>query len=152
MEPTTVVAGIDPGTNGAAAVIDTLTRRTVHTYSWDAKHPLDVHQLSLWLQGYDVEEVAIEKAQSMPGQGVSSTFKYGVSYGKLLGMLELMGVGVVEISPQKWKRHHDLIGADKAASRDKACELFPGCREQFDRVKDTHRAEASLIANWLRTT
>lgn len=149
MEPSTVVAGIDPGTHGAAAVIDTLTVRTVRTMSWDAKHPLDVRQLALWLESYDVEKVAIEKAQSMPGQGVASTFKYGVNYGKLIAMLEMINVEIVEVRPQTWKKHHDLIGQDKAASRDKACELYPGCREQFDRVKDTHRAEASLIADWL---
>ncbi len=144
-----IVAGIDPGSVGAAAVIDPLTVRVVHTTAWDAKHQLDVAQLAMWLEGHDVERCAIEKVHSMPGQGVSSTFKFGCAFGRLLGMLEMMRVDYYLVTPQSWKKHHGLIGQDKAASRDKACELFPTCRDQFERAKDVHRAEAALIAAWL---
>ena len=144
-----IVAGIDPGSAaGAAAVIDPLTVRTCHSISWDQKNPLDVRFLSNWLHGYDVDVIAIEKAQAMPQQGVSSVFKYGAAYGKLVAMAELLVHDVHLVTPQTWKKHHGLIKAEKMASRDKAVELFPTCREQFERVKDTHRAEAVLIAQY----
>jgi len=148
-----IIAGIDPGTVGGVAVLDPLTLRTVHTMlipsmTLDGKEVPDVAQIAAWLQSYDVSTLVIERAQSMPSQSVASTFKYGKAYGMLIAMGVMMKWRIEFAAPQTWKRHFDLLGMDKTASRDRAIELFPTCREQFERVKDTHRAEAALMAAW----
>jgi len=145
-----IVAGIDPGMTGAAAVIDTLAAADLHTMSWDDKNPLSVGLLAGWLNSYDVTHVAVEKAQAMPKQGVSSTFKYGVSYGKLLGMLDVIRLDTTLVVPRVWKKHYGLP-ADKKASLELARQLWPeAAKVQLQRVKDGHRAEAALIAAWFK--
>ncbi len=143
-----IVAGIDPGTKGAAAVIDSLSCSRLHCYSWDEMHPLNVARLCEWLESYAVTHVALEKAQSMPKQGVASTFKYGVVYGRLTGMLELMKVEYALVRPQEWKKHH-RITADKSEALSLARTKWPvDGAVLLQRVKDQHRAEAALIADW----
>lgn len=147
-----IVAGIDPGTVGAAAVIDTLAVADLHSMSWDDdKHPLRLSVLAGWLHSYGVTHVVIERAQSMPKQGVSSTFKYGVSYGKLLGLMEMLPVELTLVVPRVWKKHFDLLKKPKSASLELARALWPvAAKVQLQRVKDTHRAEAALIAAWFK--
>ena len=95
----------------------------------------------------------VEKAQAMPQQGVVSTFKYGMGYGKILAVLEILKIPYQEISPQKWKKHFNLIKKDKKESVAVATKLFPKVefKTKRGRLLDG-RAEALLIAEFCRRT
>lgn len=95
----------------------------------------------------------VEKAQAMPQQGVVSTFKYGMGYGKILAVLEILKIPYQEISSQKWKRHFNLIKKDKRESVAVAKKLFPDIEYQTKRGRLLDgRAEAILIAEFCRRT
>jgi crossover junction endodeoxyribonuclease RuvC len=81
----------------------------------------------------------------MPGQGVSSTFKFGVAYGVAQGVIASARIPVYFVSPGKWKRHFGL-SADKEEARKRALHRWPGRAELFSRKKDHGRAEAALLA------
>jgi crossover junction endodeoxyribonuclease RuvC len=92
----------------------------------------------------------VERAQSMPGMGVSGAFRYGTGYGCILGVLGALEIPTTTVPPNVWKRAAGL-GRDKSASRRRACELWPAAADRFARVRDDGRAEAALIGRhgWL---
>ena len=102
--------------------------------------------------------VCIEKQQSMPGQGVSSTFSTGYGFGLWIGILAALGISYTVVRPQTWKREmlRDMAGDTmstgngKAAARLRAMQLFPSASDQLTRVKDHGRADALLIAEYHR--
>jgi hypothetical protein len=101
--------------------------------------------------GRDLDPVAIiEHVAAAPGQGVSSAFTFGRTYGVLFTLLQVSGLPVAEVTPRQWKRQLFLGGQDKAASMAMARQLFPINTErgEFDRKKDHNRAEAALLAYW----
>lgn len=145
-----VTAGVDPGASGAIAFLDAGGRLlAVHDMPY-----LDGHvSAALLTEILDraLKEAWVERAQSMPGQGVSSSFKYGVGYGVILGVLGALHTPVQTVHPGVWKRAAGL-SKDKGASRRHAIELWPDHAASFKRVKDDGRAEAALIARygWLQ--
>src|SRR5262245_17893179 len=107
---------------------------------------VSAHMVSRLVQGYGPVHIAIlEKAQTMPRQGIAGAFNYGVGYGKLVGVLATLEIPIVEIVPSHWKRRWGL-GKDKNLSRKKATDRWPACAEYFSLVKHDGRAEAALIA------
>jgi crossover junction endodeoxyribonuclease RuvC len=88
---------------------------------------------------------ALEKVHSMPGQGVVSSFKFGMGYGGLRMALLAANIPFRDVQPQAWQRSLGcLTGGDKNISKSMAQQLFPG-------MKITHAiADALLIAEWLR--
>jgi hypothetical protein len=90
----------------------------------------------------------IERVGSMPGQGVSSSFNFGVGFGSCLPVLQLCKLPIHLVTPAKWKR--DLgLSRDKNASLDKARLLFPGANLSLK--KHDGRAEALLLGHWYLT-
>jgi crossover junction endodeoxyribonuclease RuvC len=81
----------------------------------------------------------------MPGQGVSSTFKFGTAYGALLGVLGALEIRTVLVAPATWKKHFRL-DSDKEKSRALALRTFAKSPEHFARKKDHGRGEAALLA------
>jgi crossover junction endodeoxyribonuclease RuvC len=81
----------------------------------------------------------------MPGQGVTSMFNFGRSYGDVRGVIGAMEVPLHFVTPQKWKKHFGL-SSDKEQSRLRAIRMFPAVADSFKRKKDDGRAEAALIA------
>ena len=147
--------GVDPGNTGAIALlsgadIDIWDMPVMKTK--DGKNTLDLYRLAamirlinkISLQG----DVYIEKVHSMPSQGVSSTFKFGYSYGAVCGQVTSTFGRFIDVTPQKWKKHFNLIGEDKDASRLLALELFPKAANKLKRKKDHGRADALLIAKY----
>jgi hypothetical protein len=99
-----------------------------------------------------VRIVAIENVHAMP-QGKSGS-QAGFSLGYSLG-LWTMGCTALKfplemVEPAVWKRAMGCKGADKGLSRQIALRLFPGAAGQLARGKDEGRAEALLIAEFLR--
>jgi len=88
----------------------------------------------------------VEKVYAMPKQGVSSMFSFGTSYGIVLGVLAALGIPVVLVTPQSWKKRAGLTGKEKDAARALAQQLYPIA--ELGRKKDIGRADALLIARF----
>jgi crossover junction endodeoxyribonuclease RuvC len=98
--------------------------------------------------------VGLEEVHAMPGQGVTSMFSMGKGSGLWEGIITALGMPLVRIPPQRWKKEMlaDGRGKDKQASIVRALELFPEAASHMARKKDEGRAEAILIAEYLRRT
>lgn len=148
-----IYIGIDPGAKGGIAVINTEWKETIslHKYSDDTLIGiLETLEIENHILSMDTC-VYVEQVHSMPKQGVASTFKFGVNYGKILGILRVYEIDVHLVTPSKWKKAMGVT-SDKQTSINKAKELFPGinliperCRKEHDGI-----AEALLIAEYGR--
>tara|TARA_B100000700_G_scaffold112828_1_gene126879 strand:+ start:1182 stop:1679 length:498 start_codon:yes stop_codon:yes gene_type:complete len=90
--------------------------------------------------------VVIEQVSAMPGQGVTSMFNFGQSFGVLKGVCSAMQLPMYFVRPAKWKKYFNLINSEKDASRTKAIQIFPYISPQLSRKKDANKADAILIA------
>ena len=93
-------------------------------------------------------KVVIEQVSAMPGQGVTSMFNFGQSYGVLKGIFSAMQIPMDFVSPVKWKKYFNLINTQKDSSRTKAIEFFPYISSKLSRKKDANKADAILIASF----
>ena len=93
-------------------------------------------------------KVVIEQVSAMPGQGVTSMFNFGQSYGILKGICSAMQLSMYFVRPAKWKKYFNLINSEKDASRTRAIEIFPYYSTQLSRKKDNNKADAILIASF----
>ena len=96
--------------------------------------------------------VIIEQVSAMPGQGVTSMFNFGQSFGILKGICSAMQLPMYFIRPAKWKKYFGLINSEKDASRTKAIEMFPYFSSQLSKKKDSNKADAILIASFYYET
>ena len=97
-------------------------------------------------------KVVIEQVSAMPGQGVTSMFNFGQSYGILKGICSAMQLSMYFVRPAKWKKYFNLINSEKDASRTRAIEIFPYYSTQLSRKKDNNKADAILIASFFYET
>lgn len=158
---TAPVIGVDPGLSGAIAVIagghyavyDTPViaagrgSYVKNTVNWPEFADIVARSSQLW--GTNVALVVIERVNAFPGQGVSSMFSLGMSYGGAQGVAAAFGLPARLVAPQDWKRHYKLT-ADKEEARALAMRLFP--HADLGRKKDHGRAEALLIARYGQET
>lgn len=141
------IMGVDPGATGAVgfylpSVPDKIGAEDMPTAGRD----VDAPQLARIIRKFGPAIAIVEQVNSMPGQGVASTFRFGRSYGTALGVIGALEIPCVFVPPSKWKRHFGLP-ADKEAARALAIQLWPSSAH-FERKKDHGRAEAALIARW----
>ena len=147
-----ITVGVDPGLTGAIAAIngeDLCWVEDMPTIDGEIAIPVlnrlySVDEYGPWQLTHDMP-VAIEYVHSMPGQGVSSTFKFGKAYGAMLGYFGARH-RITRTAPTEWKTTFRLNGKDKDAARLLAIELWPNSAETFRRKKDGGRADAALIA------
>ena len=97
-------------------------------------------------------KVVIEQVSAMPGQGVTSMFNFGQSFGVLKGMCSAMQLPMYFVRPAKWKKYFNLIKSEKDASRTKAIEVFPYFSSQLSKKKDSNKADAILISSYFYET
>ncbi len=150
MTPFTI--GLDPGKQGACAVLDsvgTLLALFDLPYIADGKTAwVDgsafQSELMQALQGRAATAI-VERVSAMPRQGVASSFAFGVGFGSLLGVLRAMQIPIELVTPTTWKRAMGL-SSDKRASLDKGRLLFPDA--ELHLAKHEGRAEALCIAYW----
>lgn len=145
----TLLIAVDPGASGAVAILK--DRELVDVFDMPEHeglvsgvllaHRLEKHHAFSFATA---SAAWIERVSAMPGQGVSSTFKFGRALGVVEGVLGAMRIPLHYVTPAKWKADAGL-SKDKSASRRKACETWPEMAEHFARVKDDGRAEAALI-------
>lgn len=134
-----IYIGVDPGKKGGVAVID---GDGVEVYAWDDQTFVNVMAATM-NKGKCI--AAVEKVGAMPGQGVSSMFSFGQSFGFILGVLTAFGIGYQLVPPTLWKREFGLLHTEKQASVDVAKRLFPGvsllpterCRKESDGMSDS---------------
>ena len=96
--------------------------------------------------------VVIEHVTAMPGQGVTSMFNFGQSFGVLKGICSAMRLPMFFVRPAKWKRYYNLINSEKDASRTRAIEIFPDFSTKLSKKKDSNKADAILIASFYYET
>ena len=140
--------GVDPGKKGGYAWIWD-DKVTVHPWD-DANFVQDMHLLFLCA---DKPIAAVEKVGAMPGQGVSSTFSFGQSYGFILGVLSAFGIGVQLVPPTVWKREFGLLHTQKQDSVAVAKRLFPGVSliaTERSRKESDGMSDSLLICEWAR--
>ena len=158
-----LIIGIDPGINGAICffengqVIDVLEMPTMADGKKN-KRQINGHQmyneLSSRIKGYDNLNinVVVEQVSAMPGQGVTSMFNFGQSFGVIKGICSAMQLPIYFVRPAKWKKHYNLINSQKDASRTRAIEIFPYFSSQLSKKKDSNKADAILIASFYYET
>ena len=96
--------------------------------------------------------VVIEHVTAMPGQGVTSMFNFGQSFGILKGICSAMRLPMFFVRPAKWKKYYNLLNSEKDASRTRAIEIFPEFSSQLSKKKDSNKADAILIASFYYET
>tara|TARA_Y100000768_G_scaffold347679_1_gene296097 strand:- start:542 stop:1036 length:495 start_codon:yes stop_codon:yes gene_type:complete len=112
------------------------------------------NEISSRIDGLNREEIkiVIEQVSAMPGQGVTSMFNFGQSFGVIKGICSAMQLSMYFVRPAKWKKYFNLINSQKDASRTKAIEIFPYISTQLSRKKDANKADAILIASFFYET
>ena len=96
--------------------------------------------------------VVLEQVSAMPGQGVTSMFNFGQSYGVIKGICAAMRLPLHFVRPTKWKKYFNLLNSEKQASRTKAIEIFPEISDKLSKKKDINKADAILIASFFNNT
>ena len=158
-----LIIGIDPGISGSICffedgkIIDVIEMPTM-TDGKKNKRQVNGSQIyNEILKRINKTEkqnirVIIEQVSAMPGQGVTSMFNFGQSFGILKGICSAMQLPMYFIRPAKWKKYFSLINSEKDASRTKAIEMFPYFSSQLSKKKDSNKADAILIASFYYET
>ena len=158
-----LVIGIDPGISGSICffqdgkIIDVVEMPTMIEGKKNKKQVNGsqiFNEISERIKKIDKKDikVIIEQVSAMPGQGVTSMFNFGQSYGILKGICSAMQLPMYFVRPAKWKKYFNLINSEKDASRTKAIEIFPYFSAQLSRKKDINKADAILIASFYYET
>ena len=100
----------------------------------------------------DEIRVVIEQVSAMPGQGVTSMFNFGQSFGAIKGICAALQLPIYFVRPSKWKKHFDLINSSKDSSRTKVIEMYPSLSDQLSKKKDVNKSDAILIARFFAET
>ena len=152
-----IVFGIDPGVSGALSIYEHKKLKEVidmPTMSEGKKNKKQINAAQLAseikkrVNRSDDVAVVIEHVSAMPGQGVTSMFNFGQSFGVIKGICSALTLPIYFIRPVKWKKHFNLIGSSKDASRTKAIELFPNFSNEMAKKKDANKADAILIGRY----
>ena len=158
-----LIIGIDPGISGSICffedgkIIDVVVMPTM-TDGKKNKRQVNGSQIynEILKRIIKIEKqnvrVIIEQVSAMPGQGVTSMFNFGQSFGILKGICSAMQLPMYFVRPAKWKKYFGLINSEKDASRTKAIEMFPFFSSQLSKKKDSNKADAILIASFYYET
>ena len=95
--------------------------------------------------------IVVEQVNAMPGQGVTSMFNFGQTFGAIKGICATLELPIYFVRPSKWKKHFELINSSKDSSRTKAIEMYPKLSNQFAK-KDVNKSDAILIARFFSET
>ena len=158
-----LIIGIDPGISGSICffqdgvikdVVDMPTMIEGKKNKKQVNGSQIFNEISEKIKNIDKKniKVVIEHVTAMPGQGVTSMFNFGQSFGILKGICSAMQLSVYFVRPTKWKKYFNLINSEKDASRTRAIEIFPYFSSQLSKKKDNNKADAILIASFFYET
>ena len=163
-----IIIGIDPGVSGAICALQ--LKKYIQVYEMPTM--IDGKKNKRQVNGAEVTNiftkelanltsdntyqndvrVVVEHVTAMPGQGVTSMFNFGQSFGVIKGICAALKLPIYFVRPTKWKKHFNLIKTHKDASRTKAIEIYPEISSQLSRKKDSNKADAILIARYFKDT
>ena len=158
-----LIIGIDPGISGSICffengkIIDVVEMPTMTEGKKNKRQVNGAQVYNEILKRINKSEkhnvrVVIEQVSAMPGQGVTSMFNFGQSFGILKGICSAMQLPLYFVRPAKWKKYFSLINSEKDASRTKAIEMFPYYSSNLSKKKDSNKADAILIASFYYET
>ena len=156
-----IVVGIDPGLSGAIAILE--NNKVLNIFDMPVmaegkknKRQLNSAQLVNIIKDStkpDAEKaVVVEQVNAMPGQGVTSMFNFGQTFGAIKGVCAALELPIFFVRPSKWKKHFELINSSKDSSRTKAIEMYPSLSSQLAKKKDVNKSDAILIARFYTET
>ena len=151
------IIGIDPGLSGALAVMH--DKKVINMYDMPVmaegkknKRQLNSSQLvNIIKENINEDEdtiVVVEQVNAMPGQGVTSMFNFGQTFGAIKGVCAALKLPIFFVRPSKWKKHFELINSSKDASRTKVIEMYPTLSDQLAKKRDVNKSDAVLIAKF----
>tara|TARA_B100001057_G_scaffold383663_1_gene389951 strand:- start:1717 stop:2211 length:495 start_codon:yes stop_codon:yes gene_type:complete len=158
-----LIIGIDPGISGSICffedgkILDVIEMPTM-TDGKKNKRQVNgsqiYNEISTRIDKVEKKNIriVIEQVSAMPGQGVTSMFNFGQSFGILKGICSAMQLPMYFVRPAKWKKYFGLINSEKDASRTRAIEMFPYFSSQLSKKKDSNKADAILIASFYHET
>ena len=155
------IIGIDPGLSGGIAILD--DNKVIELFDMpvmpDGKKnkrqlnsALLVKLIKDNIKNLEDTVMVVEQVNAMPGQGVTSMFNFGQTFGAIKGICAALGLPIFLIRPAKWKKHFELINSSKDSSRTKAIEMYPSISEQLSKKKDVNKSDAILIARYYSET
>ena len=153
------IIGIDPGLSGGIAILDDLKIFDIYdmpimSEGKKNKNQLNSAQLVNIIRKNLIPDgdtfLIVEQVSAMPGQGVTSMFNFGQTFGSIKGICAALNLPIFFVRPAKWKKHFDLINSSKDASRTKVIEMYPSISPRLSKKKDVNKADAILIARYFR--
>ena len=158
-----LIIGIDPGISGSICFLDNgkildVIDMPIMTDGKKNKKQVNgsqvYNEITKRIKQFEKNQirVVIEHVSAMPGQGVTSMFNFGQSFGILKGICTAMQLPMYFVRPAKWKKYFNLLNSEKDASRTRAIEIFPYFSSQLSRKKDSNKADAILIASFYHET
>ena len=158
-----LIIGIDPGISGSICFLDNgknldVIEMPIMTDGKKNKKQVNgsqvYNEITKRIKQFEKNQirVVIEHVSAMPGQGVTSMFNFGQSFGILKGICTAMQLPMYFVRPAKWKKYFNLLNSEKDASRTRAIEIFPYFSSQLSRKKDSNKADAILIASFYHET
>ena len=155
------IIGIDPGLSGAIAILENnqvINIFEIPVMSEGKKNKRQLNSallVSLLRENINNSEevaVVVEQVNAMPGQGVTSMFNFGQTFGAIKGICAALDLPIFFVRPSKWKKHFELINSSKDSSRTKAIEMYPKLSNQLAKKKDVNKSDAILIARFFSET
>ena len=155
------IIGIDPGLSGGIAVLDDLKiydifDMPIMSEGKKNKNQLNSAQLVNIINEHVLKNedtfVIVEQVSAMPGQGVTSMFNFGQTFGSIKGICAALKLPIFYVRPAKWKKHFELINSSKDSSRTKVIEMYPSLSSQLSKKKDVNKSDAVLIARFYNET
>ena len=169
-----IIFGIDPGVSGAICALEGGEGRIIEVYEMPTmidgkknkrqvngaevtnifkKELINENNRIESSENYEkIAKVVVEHVTAMPGQGVTSMFNFGQSFGVIKGICAALKLPIYFVRPAKWKKHFNLIKTNKDASRTKVIETYPNISSKLSRKKDSNKADAILIARYFSDT
>ena len=156
-----IIIGIDPGLSGAIAILQNKKVQSIFdipvmSEGKKNKRQLNSAQMVKIIKDNisNIEEtvVVVEHVNAMPGQGVTSMFNFGQTFGAIKGVCAALELPIFFVRPSKWKKHFELINSSKDSSRTKVIEMYPSLSSQLAKKKDVNKSDAILIARFYTET
>ena len=155
------IIGIDPGLSGAIAILENNKVLNIFDIPVMSEGKKNKRQLNSALLVDLIKEnvksdeeiaVVVEQVNAMPGQGVTSMFNFGQTFGAIKGICAALRLPIFFVRPSKWKKHFELINSSKDSSRTKAIEMYPLLSSELSKKKDVNKSDAILIARFYSDT